>query len=177
VNEEEIWFIKEYEGLRYELSERIKFLHNTINLAIVFWALFIILYFVFVAIGLSKYHIITYLLLIPIVLDMVGYNYQSNQNSLESIAKYFHEHIKPGIKSKYKARLLEWEAYFAKQKEPFKVESVTKVFSFIMPTFIPIYLLASNVQLDKPQQILAIFDLILFVLMLENFRYKLRRVK
>lgn len=115
--------------------------------------------------------------MMPIVLCMLGYNYQSNQNSLESIPKYFFEHIKPIIEKKSNTKILGWEKYFAIQKEPFKVESVAKVFPFILPVLIPIYFLLTKFPLQDYQTIIAIVDIMFFLFMIENFRYKLRRVK
>ncbi|MDH4358939.1 MAG: hypothetical protein OEV37_03335 [Candidatus Berkelbacteria bacterium] len=174
---EEMWYILEFENLRHELSERIIFLNHTINLAIIFWVVFIVMFFGMVTLEVKKETIYTFLLLIPIVMDLLAFSYQTNQSSLESIPKYFHEQIKPRLDNKYKSNILGWEKFFAEQKKPFRVESVTKVLPFLIPSLIPIYFLVAKYPLERYQTAVAIVGIIFLLIVLENFRYKLRRVK
>jgi hypothetical protein len=171
------WRIKEFECLRLELHSRIDFLHKTINMAVIFWLVLFITVFQMILRGLPHNYLITFLLIIPIIFDLLGYNYQSNQNSLESIAKYIHEVIRLRIKETSGQELLEWEKFFAMQKIPFKFESTFKIFPFVLPSAIPFVLLAMEVPINPFQRILVWVDLIFLVFLLENFRYKLRRVK
>lgn len=174
---DQIWRVKEFESLRLELHARVKFLHQTINLAIIFWLVSLITVFYFLSQGIPKELIITYILILPIIFDLLGYNYQSNQNSLESIAKYIYEVVRPSIKKLSGQEILQWEKFFAVQKAPFKFESTFKIFPFVLPSFLPIILLLARTPLTDLQRVIAAVDLILFALLLENFRYKLRRVK
>jgi len=174
--DKEQWQALEFKASRHELNNRIDFLHKSITTAVIFWLVFLIATFFFLAIGLDKEMFITYLLLIPLVIDLLAFNYQSNQNSLESIPRYYFYYLKPQLDKKY-GSILEWEKYFADDKEPFKYESVTKVFPFVLPSIIPIYFLFSGSDLNALQIILVIVDILFLVLMLESFRYKLRRVK
>ncbi len=171
------WCMLEFEALRNELDGRIRFLHQTINLAIVFWCVLLIAVFYFISCDLNRDLLVTFILIIPIVFDLLGYNYQSNQNSLESIANYIYEVVRPRAADLNGREVLAWEKYFAAQKEPFKIESSTKVFPFILPSVIPIVLLALRVPLSDFQRLLSYLDIALLCLMAENFRYKLRRVK
>lgn len=167
----------EFAALRRELNDRIRFLHQTINLAVVFWCVLLVAVFYFMSCDLPQDLFITFILIIPIVFDLLGYNYQSNQNSLESIAKYIYEVVRPRVIEANGQEILKWEKYFAVQKEPFKIESSTKVFAFLLPSVIPFALLVLRVPMNRFQRIMVYVDIVLLLLMLENFRYKLRRVK
>jgi hypothetical protein len=171
------WRMKEFEYLRLELNNRIDFLHKTITLAVIFWLVLFITVFQLILRGLSVSYLITYLLFVPIIFDLLGYNYQSNQNSLESIPKYIHEVIRLQARDMSAQDVLGWEKFFAMQKVPFKFESTFKVFPFVLPSAIPFVLLAMRVSLNPFQQILVWVDIIFLVFLLESFRYKFRRVK
>lgn len=174
---EEIWHLKEYEKLRDEIKERIILLHKTINMAIIFWLIFLLAIIGLLILDAEKSIIYTFLLIIPIIMSLLAFNYQTNQNSLESIAKYCHEKIKPKLDKKYNSYILGWEKFFAIQKRPFRFESVTKVLPFLLPLLIPIYFLIARYPLENYQIIIAVVDIVLLVIVSENFRYKLRRVK
>jgi len=175
--DKEKWDVIEYEQLRHELNSRIDFLHKTINLAVIFWLIFLIFSFFFMALGMPKNFYYTYLLLIPVVMDLLGFNYQSNQNSLESIARYFQHHLRPSLEEKHGKDILCWEKFFADDKFPFRYESATKIFPFVLPSIIPLYFLINKIPLEHYQTTILVIDLVLLALMLIIFRYKLRRVK
>jgi len=174
---EEKWFKLEFNNLHNELTARIVYLYKTINLAIIIWVVFILAFFAMVILDTDKKIIYSFLLVVPIVIDLVAFVYQTNQNSLESIPRYFHLIIKPRLDKKYSRDMLQWERFFAKEKWPFRLESITKVLPFILPSIIPIYLLVEKYPLENYQTIIAWVDILLLVVVLENFRYKLRRVK
>ncbi len=167
----------EFAVLRQELNSRIKFLHQTINLAIVFWCVLLLATFCFILWGLPRDLLITFILIVPVIFDLLGYNYQSNQCSLESASKYVYEIVRPRAAGVSGQEVLTWEKYFADQKEPFKIESSTKVLAFILPSAIPFALLALRIPLNGYQRALVYIDILFLLLLLENFRYKLRRVK
>jgi hypothetical protein len=171
------WRIKEFECLRHEMHARIKFLHQTINLAIIFWLILLIAVFYLVSRGIPRELLITLLVIAPIIFDLLCFNYQSNQNSLESIAKYIHEAVRPRVAEAGGQEILEWEKYFALLKIPFKFESSFKIFPFVLPSIIPFVLLSMKVPLNFFQYAIIVVDIIFLIFMLENFRYKLRRVK
>lgn len=175
--DKEKWLALEFESLRGELNNRINFLHNTINLAVIFWLIFLITGFVFVTLGIDQTFFYTYLLLIPIVLDLLAFNYQSNQNSLESIARYYQYQLKPIIEKERDSDVLGWEKFFANDKIPYRFESVTKIFPFVLPSVIAFYFLFAKIPLTNYQLAILIIDLLFLALMLITFRYKLRRVK
>lgn len=171
------WRMKEFEYLRLELNNRIDFLHKTITLAVIIWLVLFITFFQLILSGLSFSYLVTFLLFVPIIFDLLGYNYQSNQNSLESIPKYIHEVIRLQAKDMSGQNILGWEEFFAIQKKPFKFESTFKVFPFVLPSVIPFLLLVLGVSLNPFQRMLFWVDIIFLIFLLENFRYKLRRVK
>ncbi len=171
------WAMKEFEVLRNELNDRISFLHRTINLAMVFWFVSVIALFCFISCGLSYDLLITFVLMVTIAIDLLAFNYQSNQNSLESIAKYIYEVVRPRVIETTGQDILEWEMYFAVQKRPFRYESALKVFPFVLPSLIPVSLLVLKVPMDRLQMALAWVNVVFLFIMIENFRYKLRRVK
>lgn len=176
--EKEKWDLLEYKQLRGELNNRVSFLHNSINLAVIFWLIFLIISFLFMALGMPMNMFITFLLLIPLVMDLLCFNYQSSQNSLESIARYNEYYLKPKLEKKYATKdILGWERFFATDKEPFKIESSTKVFPFILPSIIPLYFLFARTPLLPYQIAILTTDLVFLVIILVIFRYKLRRVK
>jgi hypothetical protein len=176
--EKEKWDMLEYEQIHGELNNRINFLHNSINLAVIFWLILLIMSFLFMAMGMPQDMFITFLLLIPIIMDLLCFNYQSSQNSLESIARYNQYHLKPRLEEKYKTQdILGWEKFFATDKEPFKIESSTKVFPFILPSIIPLYFLFAHTPLQPLQIAILVTDLVFLAIILVIFRYKLRRVK
>ncbi|MFA6493355.1 MAG: hypothetical protein WCV58_04410 [Patescibacteria group bacterium] len=173
----EKWFALEYGKSRNELNNRIVFLHKTINLAIILWVVFLIITFIIIGLGVKRDLLHTFLLFIPIIMDLLAFNYQSNQNSLESIPRYYYYYLKPILEQKYGNDTLHWEEYFAKEKEPFKYESVTKVFPFVLPSLIPFYFLFTRIPLKSYQFVLVAIDILFLLLMIYIFRYKLRRVK
>lgn len=175
--DEQTWHIKEFERLQSELKDRINFLHTTINLTVIFWMIALVSVFAFITAQVKWEFIKTFLLIFPIITDLVGFNYQSNQNSLESIAKYIHNVLRPKIANNIGKDILIWDKYFAEQKMPYRFESTFKIFPFVLPSLIPITILVKGASLDSLQFTLVIIDIILLILLLENFRYKLRRVK
>ena len=59
--DKEQWQALEFKSTRKELNNRIDFLHKSISMAAVFWLIFLIATFFFIAIGLEKNFFITYL--------------------------------------------------------------------------------------------------------------------
>ena len=168
------WHINEYKALRGEIVKRIIFLHQTINLHIILQIILLIFGYLLYSQGQG---IIFYALLSTIFLNFITFNYQSNQMSLEAISKYIHESLRPKVKDIVKEDVLEWEKYFADHKAHYKFEAFFKATPFIFPNLIPLIVLILRPPLGFWENFLIIFDLVLFIIMIENFRYKLRRVK
>lgn len=161
--------IKEFEALRAEIAVRIRIHHQLIALANIFWLVFLIFGAWIFTFGSAIF--ITYLLIIPLVFTGLLFNYQDNQRTMEVTAKYIEEKLKPKLE-----RSLEWEKYFASQKKNYQFSSAYKIFAFLAPFVLPIILLI-NFSLTHFQTDLAFVDLVLLIIALINFRYKLYRVK
>jgi hypothetical protein len=161
--------LEEYRVLRAEIAIRLSLLHQIIIFANVLWAVLLIggLW----AYTLSPSVLQTYLLLVPLVFTGLVFNYQDNQRTLEVTAKY----IEVELRSKLKDGL-DWEKYFAAQKKRYQFSSAYKIFALMVPFSLPIIILISQ-NLNVAQTWLSIVDLVLLVLILVNFRYKLYRVK
>lgn len=161
--------IKEFEALRAEIAVRIRIHHQLIALANIFWLVFVIFGTWIFTFGITIF--ISYILIIPLVFTGLLFNYQDNQRTMEVTAKYIEEKLKPKLEG-----TLEWEKYFAGQKKNYQFSSAYKTFAFLAPFVLPIILLI-DIPLTRFQTDLAIIDLILLVIALINFRYKLYRVK
>ncbi|MBI2263211.1 hypothetical protein HYU72_01030 [Candidatus Berkelbacteria bacterium] len=155
---------KEYETLSQKGMAREQFLHNTINLHII---LQIVLFIVGYILYLQDYDIVLFVLFIPIFLNSMTFNYQSSQSTLEEIGRYINKHYKE----------LKWERSFAEHREHYKFEAFFKVLPLLFPNTIPIALLVLQTPLNQWEIVILVFDLVLLLIMIESFRYKLRRVK
>lgn len=168
------WHIQEYKSLRQEALERIKFLHYTLNLSII---LQIVLLFFGYYLYIKGQDIVLYALLAPIFLNFLTFNYQSNQMSLEAIIKYIHNSLAPQVKKSGNENSLEWDRYFANHKRYYKFEAFFKVLPIFFPNLVPFIILFLGARLDLWKIFLLIFDFLLLIFIIENFRYKLHRVK
>ena len=169
------WHVEEYKSLRKEIVARVQFMHQTLNLSVILQiALFVIGYYLY----LNGYDIVLFILLAPVFLNFLTFNYQSNQMTLEAISKYIHESLNSRTKDSTSSRdALEWDRYFADHKAHYKFEAFFKVMPLIFPNVIPLALLVLQIPLNPWELTLLIFDLVLLLIIAENFRYKLRRVK
>ncbi|TSC97115.1 MAG: hypothetical protein CEN88_169 [Candidatus Berkelbacteria bacterium Licking1014_2] len=172
MNEE--WHLNEYRLLRREMISRIKFLHQTLSFSIILQiALLMFGYYL----SIQGKDIVLYLLLIPVLMNFLTFNYQSNQMSLEAIGKYIHEALRPQIKKEFKKDVWQWEQYFSNHKSFYKYEAWLKILPLLLPNVIPIIILIEQMPLDWRGIVILIFDFLLLLIVAANFRYKLRRVK
>lgn len=168
------YYLNEYQSLREEIIVRMKFLHWTLSLSVVLQIILLIAgYFLYI----RGQNIILYLLLAPIFLNFLTFNYQSNQMTMEAAAKYIHESLKPKVEKIIKEEIWEWEKYFANHKGYYRFEAFFKILPLLSPNLIPLAIIIKRVPLDPWEVVLLIFDLALMLFVIENFRYKLRRVK
>jgi hypothetical protein len=174
MNNNEI-LIEEFRALRREIDTRIKILHLIIILASIFWLVLIIAGIIIE----RKYTITTlynYLLLIPIIFTGIVFNYQDNQRTLEGTARYMEFELKPKLQKEFGDDVFQWEQWFARYKKRYQISSSFKIFALIAPFFIPILLLIST-SLNSFQTKIAILDIVLLIIIIINFRYKLYRIK
>lgn len=175
--EKEKFILAEYEELRKELLSRVKILYQILNLAIVIFALFIVLLIWLYFQSIASNILVILLLFVPIVFAFITFIYQDNQKTLEGVAKYLHDELLPDAKKIADENIWQWEDYFVKRKKSYQVSSAFKIFVLILPLLIPFYLIWQNLITLPAQWPLAIFDIVLSIIVLINFRYKLNRIK
>ncbi len=166
--------VVEYQSLRQELTERIKFLHQTLNLLVILQVFFFVVGYFFHSQG---HDLNFYLLMIPLLTNSLAFNYQSNQMSLEAITKYIYKSLGPRVKKSGHEGIWEWERYFADYKGNYKFEAFFKVIILFWPNLIPFIMIVRRTDLTGLENVLLVIDIILFIIMGESFRYKLHRVK
>lgn len=170
----ESWHLSEYRLLRQEMISRIKFLHQTLSISVILQiALLAFGYYL----SMQGKNMVLYLLLIPVLMNFLTFNYQSNQMSLEAIAKYIHESLRPRIKEEFKKDTWQWEQYFSNHKARYKYEAFLKILPLLLPNVIPIVILIKQMPLDWWGIVILAVDFLLLLIMVAGFRYKLRRVK
>lgn len=162
--------LQEYKDLRKEIRLRVGVLYALLLLAVMLWAAFVLIgYGIFLKFGSKE--LISFSLLTPIIFSWLSFVYQDNQKTLERVAKYIEEELKPKLDNS-----IGWEQWFAQQKSFTKISSSYKVFSLLAPYVGAVYLLVGR-SLTAGQTNLALLDIFLGVIVLLNFRYKLYRVK
>lgn len=162
--------IEEYRVLRAEIQMRAKLLHQLATMVSIFWLVLIISAF-WLQNLLTQALFIDFLLLIPLIFTWLTFNYQDNQRTMERAAKYIDEVLNPKLNNE-----LTWERWFASQKKIYQFSSSFKVLGLLFPFILPIIIFTTQ-ALTNYQTSLGIFDLVLFIIVLINFRYKLYRVK
>ncbi len=110
---------------------------------------------------------ISYLLFIPIIFTGLVFNYQDNQKTLESLAGYVRSKLGPKLNNS-----LGWDEFFGEEKTKRRFSNGYKVFALLIPFLIPIILLSYG-DMNGVELTLVYVDLVLFALILINFRYKL----
>jgi hypothetical protein len=145
---------------RNEITGRVVVLHNQLTVAAVM-ALVVLLAFLWLEDTGKE----TWLLLgsAPIFAALT-FNYQSNQITMEAMAKYL-------MTTEYQDK--EWERYWENYKLGIRFSSVMKTMALILPQIVILIWLSFFVNLTQPQVLLVVFDWLLGVLVLLNFRYKL----
>lgn len=143
-------------GMRQEITERVKLLHQLIYGSTLLSAFF-------VAFGSWLYMNVPqevfnwYLLLIPVVIAGLVFNYQSNQMTMEAVAGY--------LKSADDG----WEKHYGNHKQGVQLTSFLKVTPLLLPLLLPFII----EPLTDHQMYLRYFDFALLLFVIANFRYKL----
>ncbi len=145
-------------NMRDEILERAKALHQIINLAVLLGGIFLVAAFWLKQL-LIPADFELFILLIPIVFAGLTFNYQANQMTMEAVASYVRT-ISPG-----------WEEYFGAHKQKVQLTSFLKILPLLLPQLLPLFFLASW----STQPLLWGTDVILFLLVFFNFRYKIVR--
>ena len=149
------------EKLRQEITERVKILHQIINLAIllIVFALSFIVWLL--TIGAKIEQMMLFVLSLPIIFAFLTFNYQANQMTLEGLAKYLK---KEGS----------WDEFYGQYKKSRRPTSFLKVLPLLAPQFVPLIIWPFFVDFDQFWW-LIIIDLMLLLLVFLNFRYKFKK--
>jgi hypothetical protein len=148
------------EKLREEITERIKILHQIINLAIllIVFALCFIVWLLTVSAKIEQ--IMLFVLFLPIIFAFLTFNYQANQMTLEGLAKYLKEEG--------------WESFYGQYKKGRRLTSFLKVLPLLAPQIVPLIIFPFFVKFSQ-FGVLIIIDFMLLLLVFINFRYKFKK--
>lgn len=163
------WLLKEYEVMRLEITERVKLLHHFIAMAVYLMMVSTIIAILLVWFGGSPFSLVLFLLLLPVIFTGLTFNYQANQMTLEVLAGYSNSLIKVGEAAKA------WDDVYGHYKRMVRLTSFLKVVPLLIPQLIPFFVIY---YVGWPRHgglaALLILDLVLFFLVIINFRYKWR---
>lgn len=152
----------ELTNLRQEILERVKGLHGLITTGTYLSAFFLVAGF-FLSTLLPTVTFNWYILTLPLVFALLTFNYQANQMTMEAVGAYLRQ----------KESSEGWETFYDRYKKGVQLTSFLKILPLLVPQLLPIILWATNASLEPNQQLLASADLVLFLLVIANFRYKL----
>jgi hypothetical protein len=160
--------IAEYTALRAEVTERVKMLHLMLTTAVLLQMVALIVYFIIVDIDALRFA-----LTIPIIFAVLTFNYQANQMTLEQVAGYS-DHLRRQLAGDASGS---WDEAYGKLKKKYKLTSFLKVWPLLAPMILPFIFLLSYGGLtpDSIGNTLIIVDVLLFLMVIVNFRYKLYR--
>lgn len=160
--------VEQYRQLRKEVTVRVKLLHDLIGLAVIL---------VFFGIGTSLFiwnflgqtMFINYILGLSLVFTFLLFNYQSNQMTLEAVARYSNNIIKDKIEHH------SWDHAYGQHKKQQRLISFSKTAALWLPSLAIILglLLQATVHLAPYQSYLLLADLIAYLISMYNFRYKI----
>lgn len=162
----------EYLSLREEVAQRAILLHQLINTAT--WlttaSLFLIIYLLFA--GAERQLIDLLLTFLPIIFAGLTFNYQANQMTLEAVA-YRCDRLG---KRQQKENATSWDDDYGRHKQKYQLTSFLKVVPLLLPQITSLILAAFGLLTNSALiNFLIGIDLLLFVLVLFNFRYKISR--
>ncbi len=162
--------LAEYNQMRQEILARVTMHHQQLVYAVVLQFLSLVFLIWINHLVADWPSTLVFLLVLPIIFAGLTYNYQANQATLESVATYLNQ--------QYNSVGLKWEEFFGHRKSKQKLISFSKALPLIWPQFIPIIILfAGGWPSGNIESGLMIVDLILLVLTLLNFRFKLASFK
>lgn len=157
--------LAEYNQLRQEILARATMHHEQLVYAVViqFVSLMFLVWLNHHQVNWASTEL--FLLALPMVFAGLTYNYQANQCTLESAAKYLHH--------QYNSVGLKWDEFFGSQKSKQHLVSFSKALPLIWPQFVPIVIwIVFGWPTGRLSSALMTVDLILLIVTLLNFRYK-----
>ena len=128
------------------------------------------MFFIFKLLSASKELIQWYLLSLPPTFAFLTFNYQANGLTLEiafRYTQYLFEHDLRDIE--------DWRPYYIERKGKERLVAWSKSLPLVLPQFIPIVMLVfRQIPFSSfPTRALFLADILLLVLTIVNFRYKL----
>lgn len=175
MKDSQLWLLKEYEVLRLEITERVKLLHQFIALGVIASIIALIIGTLLFAFSAATNTFLGFLLFVPVIFAGLTFNYQANQMTFEGLAYYVNDSLRAHVAHKDNPAQSTWDSYYNDHKISYRMTSFFKVLPLLFPQIIPFFVLY---YYGWPQHGglagLLVFDLVLFVLVVINFRYKLR---
>ncbi len=157
--------LAEYNQMRQEILARATMHHQQLVYAVglqFVGALFLIW---LVSTGAEWPLIELFLLAVPIAFAGLAFNYQANQATMESVAKYLNQ--------QYGSAGLKWEEFFGREKAKNQLISFAKALPMVWVLAIPLVIWSTmGWPADGLNSALLAIDLVLVVLVLINFKYK-----
>ncbi len=165
------WQKIEYQKLKDEITTRIRLLHLFILVAVLFNLAFLLMMFALIVGGATVREIISLLLFVPVIFALLIFNYQANQMTLEGVAGYINHELKNEISKE--ESVVRWDEYYGNHKKKYQLTSFLKVMPLLLPMTLPIIIwIFYPDDISYPINLLMCFDLVLFGLVIFNFRYK-----
>lgn len=156
---------QEYTSIRQEIIQRAVLLHQILLWAAILIFIVIAVLALLLSLDSNANYLQLFLLTAPIAFACLTFNYQANQMTLEGLSYYLTDHDPH----------TGWDGYYAKHKRKNEAVSFLKVLPLLLPQLLPIlYFCCFNNGASSGFNLIAIFDLFLFLLVILNFRYKLR---
>jgi len=165
--------ISEYKKLREEITERAKMLHQMINLSVLLLFSSAIFTFLLVFFDPTFMLLRYFVLSLPIIFSLLTFNYQANQATLEAIAKYLNTDFKKNLK--IPKETIGWDDFYNEHKKQMRMASFLKVVPLLLPQLIPfLIIILSSAPISAKEFLLFWTDIVLFIIVIYNFRYKLK---
>lgn len=160
----------EYLALRAEITARVRLLHLLLAWSAGLIFVSAIFGYQLYLIGADAKQIETFLLFLPIIFSCLTFNYQANQMTLEAVAYYLRD------RTPSRDMAADWERHFGELKRSVQLISFLKILPLLLPQLLPIiFLIRNGWPTEFLDSILISLDLALLLLILFNFRYKLRK--
>lgn len=166
--------VAEYNSIRSEIVARVKLLHLFLLVAILFNLTFLLMAFTMFIVGVSGKQIIDLLLFVPIIFALLTFNYQANQMTFEGAAGFLNSDLRKKLPAQIQKDFDAWDIFYGARKKKYQLTSFLKVLPLLLPMTIPLWLYLYDFSIMAyPTNLLFWFDMILFGLVIFNFRYKL----
>ncbi len=157
------WKQAEYVQLRQEIVARVTLLHQLLALASL--STLVVLLCVVWLIGYGFTQSAVWLgLAYPFVSATIAFNYQANQMTMESVARYVQGNLDTYVG---------WDRSYGEAKLPHMLTSFLKIMSLLIPHLAALGIFVGVNDLSFYQLVLAWLNIGVLLVLVFNFRYKL----